>query len=689
MSRVSLTTMIEERKRMTDQEVYDLLLSIDIGHITTEDEIELLKSIKRIKWYYIDKLPNCINILSALTYLDLSEINLDDISMLAGLRTLEYLNLGFTKVSDINALKELTELKELNLGGTNVSDISALNGIKGLKSLDLSITNVNDISSLSGLRELSILNLGHSGVSDVSALNRLTKLKELYLSSTKVRDISAISALKALSNIDLSYTNVRDITALSVLTALSKIDLSFTAVSDITALSGLAELKELGLSFTRINDISALKQLTRLKKLDISYTIVRDISALNGLFELEVLKLNRTNVSDISALGNLMELDSLDLRCLKLKNIPESILKNGLPFLPKYMPRERGIQIEGLILKDQPIEIFKQSRNAILEYYKSQEQTVPINACKVVFLGDGGAGKSLIIDRLMRDGTVSYEFTGESTPGVCIKSKKYIIGDEKIDLHFWDFGGQAIMHSMHRLFFTNHTLYVVVVNARDNKANEQAWYWIRNIKSFVNNAPVFLIVNQKDQNPSANVNENGLRKEYTELKDIRVVSALKDSKEVFNREIRDVICQIVSSMETVHTPIPRAWISLMNDILEMNEDYITSDEFYNKCSQNHLGNKSEVFDQIISWYQNLGVCFYSRKHLVSQRYMVLKPRWLLNAIYILCFNGRRCANNGILREVDLYNLLFEPLPNNGIRKVYSDIVYKAEDIQYILNVLII
>ena len=147
----------------------------------------------------------------------------------------------------------------------------------------------------------------------------------------------------------------------------------------------------------------------------------------------------------------------------------------------------------------------------------------------MVFLGDGGAGKSLIIDRLMHDGIISSDFDGESTPGICISSKEYAIGKDKIKLHFWDFGGQAVMHSMHRLFLTNRTLYVVVTNARDNKANEQAWYWIRNIRSFANGAPVLLLVNQKDQNPSANVNEIGLRKEYPELKQVRIVSALKDT----------------------------------------------------------------------------------------------------------------------------------------------------------------
>ena len=415
--------------------------------------------------------------------------------------------------------------------------------------------------------------------------------------------------------------------------------------------------------------------------------------SLGKLTSLQKLYLSNTQINVLpESIGDLPALQLLVLEKLTLAELPENLLKLNLEFKDTYYDYygRPGIYIKELKLQEQPIDVFSQSRELIIEYYRlaKGETALPINECKVVFLGDGGAGKSLIIDRLMNDGLISDDFKGESTPGICISSKKYQIGNEEIELHFWDFGGQAIMHSMHRLFLTNRTLYVVVANARDNKANEQAWYWIRNIKSFANNAPVLLLVNQKDQNPSANVNVNGLRKEYAELKEVRVVSALKDTKEEFDRDIRDVICQIVSGMETAHAPFPHAWISLMNDLQEMKEDYITSDAFYTKCSDNRVDSKQDILDQIIGWYQDLGVCFYSRKHPASRRYMVLKPRWLLNAIYILAFNGRKYAENGILKEEDIYDLISAPVSDSDVKKVYPDIKYKEHEIQYIVNVLL-
>ena len=120
----------------------------------------------------------------------------------------------------------------------------------------------------------------------------------------------------------------------------------------------------------------------------------------------------------------------------------------------------------------------------------------------------------------------------------------------------------------------------------------------------------------------------------------------------------------------------------------MPEDYITSDEFYLKCHDNGVGINAELLDQIIRWYQDLGRCFYSAKHPLSKQYMVLKPRWLLNALYILAFNGREYAKNGIITETDIHELICKKVSDENIKKVWPEIQYRPQEIQYIINVLL-
>ena len=141
-------------------------------------------------------------------------------------------------------------------------------------------------------------------------------------------------------------------------------------------------------------------------------------------------------------------------------------------------------------------------------------------------------------------------------------------------------------------------------------------------------------------------------------------------------------------METVHTLFSRPWLALMNDLQEMPEDVIKSQDFYEKCEKYDVGTEKELLDQIINWFQDLGVCFYSRRHPTTKRYMVLKPRWLLNALYIIVFNGREYAANGIIKESDIYELICKKVSDENVKKVYADIQYKEEQIQYILTVLL-
>lgn len=51
----------------------------------------------------------------------------------------------------------------------------------------------------------------------------------------------------------------------------------------------------------------------------------------------------------------------------------------------------------------------------------------------------------------------------ETTPGIDITDFPVRQPNYNFDIHFWDFGGQEIMHAMHRCFLTSRTCYVVVI----------------------------------------------------------------------------------------------------------------------------------------------------------------------------------------------------------------------------------
>ena len=55
---------------MTDQEVLELLRKIDEGYEPTEAEKEELAGIEEITWIEIEKIPECIDLLTGLIELD-------------------------------------------------------------------------------------------------------------------------------------------------------------------------------------------------------------------------------------------------------------------------------------------------------------------------------------------------------------------------------------------------------------------------------------------------------------------------------------------------------------------------------------------------------------------------------------------------------------------------------------------
>lgn len=647
----------------------------------------------------------------ALSSLDLSNTNVSDIQALSRLQALESLCLRNTKVNNIRCLSGLTALTILDLSKTEVSDIRALSRLTSLERLDLHDTRVNDIRVLSRLATLKILDLQHTRIIDIFALSHLIALRKLNLAETGVYDISPLSDLRTLKNLSLNKTKVNDIRNLSNLTELTTLNLEDTEVEDISTLAGLNSLTDLNLCNTKVRDIrilSALKKMTTLymrgtavsdiealsdlkslTSLDLSEDKnLTDISSLSNLTKLTSLYLNRTNVSDITALSNLKKLTTLDLRELQLNAIPEFLLDLRLDFIEDDSLFNKGIFIHGLKLTSQPIEVFSQNRALINAYYRSQEN-VPINECKVFFLGDAEAGKTHSIKRLINKGKKLTDFDGNSTPGIEISVSSTTIEGNDIVINYWDFGGQEIQHSMHRMFLTERAVYVVFLNARQDPLDDRARYWLENICSFAQDAPVLLVINKMDQNERPKFNEDGIRNDYgSRIKKIVRMSALKDEPEVFMEELQGSINDIIRELPTVSSKVPRSWKTLMETIRTMPDHYLTTDQFKEHCSTCGVRDYNMIHDDLVDLFQTIGIsfCYYKNRSLAD--YMILNPKWLVNAIYTIISNSKAAANNGVITQEDLYDLLKnDALHGVPIRRVIPNLRYESYQVNYILGVI--
>jgi len=184
-----------------------------------------------------------------------------------------------------------------------------------------------------------------------------------------------------------------------------------------------------------------------------------------------IIKAEKSNVTtlDLSFKGltslppeikELKNLTQLDISRNQLTSLPPEILELGLDIKGEYQFGKEGICLEGNPLENPPVEILKQGREAIINYFKSEGEKEPLNEVKVLLVGEGAAGKTSLVKRLFRE-----EVDGNEPQTQGINIRKWVVenGEREIKANFWDFGGQEIMHSTHQFFLSERSLYILVL----------------------------------------------------------------------------------------------------------------------------------------------------------------------------------------------------------------------------------
>ena len=565
------------------------------------------------------------------------------------------------------------------IGASNERITRIINQCGGnLHRLDLRFLDMESLelpSRFARLEQLRLSPMGH--LQEIKGLESLGSLKELDLSFTKLGTVFDVTGFPRLRRLDLAgNTELMRVEGLSRLSSLEELDLSGTAVGAELDLSNLHNLKRIRLVDTdKLEKAYGFGQSPNLEYVDLSCSGITRIP------------------DDIQDLKKLMH---LDLSNLALEDLPDWLPELKLDFT--YC--DDGINLRGTKVLGADMALFSEKTTAqnfavhqelIKKWFTSQkeESAKPLNEIKVVFLGDGEAGKSHIIARLMNDGGEPdhADFDGHSTPGIVIRNKEYDLDGRRFTVHYWDFGGQEIMHSMHRLFLTERTLYVVLLNARDDTQDDRARYWLHNIHSFAKDAPVILVLNKIDQNPNASVNETDLRSRYSGLTEIVRLSALKFSRDEFNARFTATLMRQIEVSGYLDTEFPAASMRLKDKLLSLSGNYILTKEYGALCDSCGIEANDETRKDLLHCFDNLGFLFYLDGARELEDIIVLDPNWITNAMYIILFNKLEGERNGLIPHRSIFNLLKNAGHNPETRSTLPQARYTASDIQYVLGVM--
>ena len=508
-------------------------------------------------------------------------------------------------------------------------------------------------------------------------LNTFTQLTSLDLSYCHyLTALHGLEKLKHLASLNLVFCrSLASLPGLENLTQLTSLDLSYCA--SLAALPGLEKLTQLtSLDLRHCSRLASLPELTSLTRLT-----SMNLSACTSLREIP------------DAIRNLTSLRHLTLSVLNLRTLPywlpEIAESFSLDFFARTGTDKTPINLWNTTVEDIPdMSIFEQPFEVIEEFFRKRRegQTHPLNEIKVVFLGDGEAGKSHTIARLMNDGGEPKGYVDMSTPGIVIKRKEYEVDGRKFQVNYWDFGGQEIMHSMHRIFLTGRTMYVVLLNARDDTQGDRAKYWLHNIQSFAPDAPVLLVLNKIDQNPNASVDERDLRGRCEKLTNVVRLSAKEFSQEDFNREFTDVLKREIMSTGFLDAQWPTNWKQVKEKLENMESHYIMGDAYEDICHDCQVDTNRK---NLLHWFNDLGVsfCCCDKEDYALKDYVILRPDWITNALYILLFNPLEGAQNGLIPHRAIYNILSSTRNNPHIHCTLPDARYNSGDIGYVLGVM--
>jgi internalin A len=487
--------------------------------------------------------------------------------------------------------------------------------------------------------ELALQN--HETVLDLSALGlmqlpesvgQLTQLRKLVVHSNRLMEVPE---------------------SLNRLTQLRQLNLNFNKLTVLPEnWIGLTQLLELNLAGNRLMELP--KSVGRLTQLRYLYMAGNRLMSLPEnvarLTHLRVLDLDRNQLATLpDSLGYLTQLAELDLSDNRLISLPNSL--GNLKSLEK-------LYLHGNPTLGLPADILGPTWNAVIEghepadprailefYFSQQKQTAkPLNEVKLLLVGHGRVGKTSLSKALRG---IAHNEQEPETPGIERNPLPLAAGKSNITAHIWDFGGQEFLHQTHQFFFSERSIYVVVLSGRQGRPMQEAEYWLRLIRTYGIGSPVVVVLNQIKVHPF-NVDEHFLQETYPE-----VVAVVKtDCYPRFGIEpLRKRLAKLAGGMPSVREKIDPSWARVRTRLEDMKASFVSFAEYREICAEEGV-TTAETQETLATILDCLGIALNYRNDPRLRDTSVLKPRWLVDGIYTILRWLQKHETNGEMQLDD-------------------------------------
>lgn len=479
----------------------------------------------------------------------------------------------------------------------------------------------------------TILDLSESRLIEIPLeLAELTQLTSLDLSKNKLMEIKSLENLTKLTELDLSNNKLVEVKGLDQLTQLITLYLYDNQLTEIKGLDKLTQLTHLYLHSNQLAEIKGLDNLIRLETLTLHINRLVKTNGLENLTQLTHLYLDHNQLTEIKGLEGLTKLSSLDIDANLITEMPEYLFTLGNTIFWERSYQKKRITVGGNPLTVPPPEIIQQGNSAIQAYFderrKSGEEL--LNEAKLILLGDGRSGKTSLANRLLGKELPKQE---DRTQGVDIVIGEYsfpLANGKDFKINIWDFAGQDKYKTLHQLFYTESSLYVMVAESGKNSTDYDDW--LQTAELFGEGSPLVLVLNEfKEGIGMGSFDSNYWKKQFPELlKEVFTVN-LGTKANFANAE--DYIRLLAQTLPHTKYVFPSNWAAIRRVLHERrNEQYISLKEYLRICEANNLPEREGALI-LSSVLHKIGDCLHYQKSDLLKQLVILKNEWATDAVY--------------------------------------------------------
>ncbi|MGO4912914.1 COR domain-containing protein [Leeuwenhoekiella sp. W20_SRS_FM14] len=516
---------------------------------------------------------------------------------------------------------------------------------------------------------------GRVNLSDFYSVDDNNQVVSLSITHSvkQIEQLLPIREFEELSYLSLTYCELEDVSFLFPKPNMLQMFLGGNRLKDITFLKTSPLLQKLAIWDNPINDFKPLNSLRNLKELYIQNCGLENLDFITDMKDLTVLYARDNFIDEVEILTENQKLNNIDLSNNKIKFISKELAKKN-NWLVTNQDNLTGFNIVLNPLEYPPSSVIELGDDSVKSYYKATETYGhgPLSEGRIIVVGDGSAGKSSLIERVLHD---TFEQGKSQTNGIFIENWRLShIDQRELTFHIWDFGGQEIQHAVHKFFFTEGCLYVLVL---DNRKEEEPEYWLQQIESLGGKAPVLVVFNKQDDNVTEIADRKFLKEKYANIVGFYNTSCktsfgINDFKEDLERH--------VIKLRTVEEQFPNNWFKIKKAIEECtsgDQHYLDYKTFSKICKKHNV--KDEKTQKLLlKYFTTIGaVTWFGDTYLNFLH--VLSPKWITQGVYKIITSKKTARLYGVINVNDFDELLE---PSNE-----EDYIYESSHYGYILSMM--